>query len=232
MAGEFAHLSVGTAMTQTEYEAILGHVLDSQARGDIIISNTGGDGLIRLAKGTEGQVLKIGANDPVWASLPAVVLTYNANDFANPGTNPAVAGTEGDAEGEIATLDFDATTEEFADGVLVVPAGYVDANITVTVFWIPAASSTAADTVSWTFAGIVLDNDDAAATAVADIIAAINDIVTAAQDMLIITGTWSATKPTAGDLLKFRISRNVSGTDDMAEDAKLVALSLSFPVEV
>ncbi len=232
MANEFKHKSVGTAMTQTEFEAVLGHVLDSQARGDIIMSNTAGTGLIRLAKGTEGQALKIGANDPAWASLPAKVITYQANDFANPGTNPAVAGTEGDGAGEIATLDFDATTEEFADGVLIVPAGYVDGSITVTYYWIPAASSSGSDTVAWTLSGVVVDNDDAASKAIADLVATTSDVVSVAQDMHIISGTWSSGLPSAGDLLKFRVSRDVGGTDDMTEDAKLVAVSLSFPVEL
>lgn len=231
MANELIHGTVGTALTQAEYESVTGHSLDSQARGDMIISNTAGTGLIRLAKGTEGQILKIGANDAAWAALPAEVIPFLAGDFANPTTNPAVAGTEGDAEGEIATLDFDNATEEFADGVLVVPAGYVDGNITVTYYWIPAASSSAADTVAWTFAGVVLANDLAAATAVADLIATTSDVVLLAQDMHIISGVWSAGLPTAGDLLKFRVSRDVGGTDDMVEDAKLVGISVSFPVE-
>lgn len=232
MANEFQHLSVGTAMTQTEYEAILGHKLNNQARGDMIISNTAGTGLIRLAKGTEGQALKIGANDPAWVSPNAIKKTFMPTDLQLPATNPADAGAEGDAEGELGTLDFDGTTEQFADGVLVVPAGYVDGNITVEVTWIAGTGSTAADTVSWTFAGVTLANDDAAATAVADLVAAMDDIVSAAEDIHIISGTWSAGLPTAGELLKFRFSRNVDGNDNMAEDAHLVALSISFPVEL
>ena len=38
----------------------------SQARGDILYFN--GTNWVRLAKGTDGQYLKIGANDPAWAA--------------------------------------------------------------------------------------------------------------------------------------------------------------------
>jgi len=39
----------------------------SGARGDILYHN--GTNYVRLAKGTDGQYLKIGANDPAWASV-------------------------------------------------------------------------------------------------------------------------------------------------------------------
>ena len=38
-------------------------------RGDILFRDASGDQ--RLGKGTDGQFLKIGANDPVWADVPA-----------------------------------------------------------------------------------------------------------------------------------------------------------------
>ena len=38
-------------------------------RGDVLFRDASGDQ--RLAKGTDGQFLKIGANDPVWADVPA-----------------------------------------------------------------------------------------------------------------------------------------------------------------
>ncbi len=36
MANEFKHASVGTTLSQAEYEAIGGHVIESQATGDVI----------------------------------------------------------------------------------------------------------------------------------------------------------------------------------------------------
>lgn len=67
MAGELRHNSVGTNLTQSEFESLTLHALDSQARGDIVISNTAATGLIRLARhATTGAVLVNGATDPAW----------------------------------------------------------------------------------------------------------------------------------------------------------------------
>ena len=49
-------------------------------RGDILFRDASGDQ--RLAKGTDGQFLKIGANDPVWADVPAGTPT-GCNSVAN-----------------------------------------------------------------------------------------------------------------------------------------------------
>ncbi len=231
----FRHKEVGTSLTEAEFDATTGagaHIVASQARGDILISETGADGFIRLAKGTQGYILSMNANDPQWTILPPTNFFIMATDMQEPGTNGAPVGTEGDSEGEIGTRDFDATTEELADWVQYVPATYDGASITVTIFWIPASSSTIGDTVSWTLSGISMTNDDAASLSVEDKIAAINDIVTAAQDWHVISGTWSTNLPTVGEVLKMRIARNVAGTDDMTEDAKLVAVLIAFNEDV
>jgi hypothetical protein len=65
MANEFKHKSVGTELTQTEFEAVGGHVLDSQARGDIVYASSTTQ-LSRLAVGGAGAVLTSDGTDPVW----------------------------------------------------------------------------------------------------------------------------------------------------------------------
>ena len=65
MANEFKHKSVGTELTQTEFEAVGGHVLDSQARGDIIYASSTTQ-LSRLAVGGAGAVLTSDGTAPVW----------------------------------------------------------------------------------------------------------------------------------------------------------------------
>lgn len=65
MAGEFRHSAKSGSLSESDYESNTEHSVDSQARGDILISNTGATGFIRLAKsGTTGAVLAAGANDP------------------------------------------------------------------------------------------------------------------------------------------------------------------------
>ena len=65
MANEFKHKSVGTELTQTEFEAVGGHVLDYQARGDIIYASSTKQ-LSRLGVGGAGAVLTSDGTDPVW----------------------------------------------------------------------------------------------------------------------------------------------------------------------
>ena len=65
MANEFKHKSVGTELTQTEFEAVGGHVFDSQARGDIPYA-TSTTQLSRLAVGGAGAVLTSDGTDPAW----------------------------------------------------------------------------------------------------------------------------------------------------------------------
>ncbi len=72
MADEFQHSTPGSSLTQAEFEAQTGagaHVVNNQARGDMIISNTAATGLIRLAKGATGTFLVMNANDPAWVAV-------------------------------------------------------------------------------------------------------------------------------------------------------------------
>ena len=71
MAGELKHASVGSALAEAEWIAILAHVLNNQARGDLVMSNAAATGLIRLAKGAANTVLVMGANDPGWSATLA-----------------------------------------------------------------------------------------------------------------------------------------------------------------
>jgi hypothetical protein len=65
MANEFKHKTVGSELSQTEYESTGGHVLDSQARGDIIYASSTTQ-LSRLAVGGAGAVLTSDGTDPAW----------------------------------------------------------------------------------------------------------------------------------------------------------------------
>lgn len=72
MANEFKHASVGTELTQAEFEAIGGHVFDGQAAGDILYAADGSQ-LVRLPKGTDGNVLYLASGLPAWGVVPTHV---------------------------------------------------------------------------------------------------------------------------------------------------------------
>ena len=67
MANEFKHGSVGTQLTQAEWESTTGHVLNSQATGDIIYASSATQ-LSRLGIGSSGQVLKVTGGVPAWGT--------------------------------------------------------------------------------------------------------------------------------------------------------------------
>jgi hypothetical protein len=72
MANEFKHGSVGTELTQGEYESVGGHVFDSQAVGDIpyAISTTQ---ISRLGIGAENTTFQVSSGGiPEWVAAPTL----------------------------------------------------------------------------------------------------------------------------------------------------------------
>ena len=65
MANEFKHGSVGTSLSQAEWEGIGTHVVDSQATGDIIYAASASQ-LRRLGVGSTNDVLRITGGVPDW----------------------------------------------------------------------------------------------------------------------------------------------------------------------
>ena len=70
MAGELKHASVGTSLTQVEFEATTTHTLDGITNGDVLYAD--GTYIKRLAKGTDGDFLSSGT-PPSWATHAALL---------------------------------------------------------------------------------------------------------------------------------------------------------------
>ena len=67
MADEFKHASVGTDLSQAEWESTTGHVLNNQATGDLVYASSATQ-LSRLAVGTSGQMLTVSGGIPAWGA--------------------------------------------------------------------------------------------------------------------------------------------------------------------
>ena len=89
MANELRHSDVGTALSKSEWEAVGGHIFNSQAAGDIMYASTTSQ-LTRLGIGTANQVLAVnsGATAPEWVS--GVSLATNVTVSANNSTDETV----------------------------------------------------------------------------------------------------------------------------------------------
>ena len=71
MANELKHGSVGTELTQAEWEAVGAHVIDSQAEGDIVYASSSSQ-LSRLGKGADNTVLHLASGVPAWTATPTL----------------------------------------------------------------------------------------------------------------------------------------------------------------
>jgi len=65
MANELKHGSVGSQLSQTEWEAVGAHVFNSQATGDIVYASSSTQ-LTRLGIGSTGAVLTVTGGIPAW----------------------------------------------------------------------------------------------------------------------------------------------------------------------
>ena len=103
MANEFRHGTVGTALSQAEWESITGHSFASQATGDILYASSTTQ-LSRLAKGTDGDILNLASNIPAWTSTITTNKTFNDDISILFGTSGADATLKSDGTNLVLNL--------------------------------------------------------------------------------------------------------------------------------
>ncbi len=131
---------------------------------------------------------------------------------------------------DIQTLDFDATTQEFAQFSVAMPKRWNLGTVTFKPVWSHAATTTNFGAV-WQLQGLARSDDDAIATAYGtaqtstDTGGTTNDLYVGPESSAItIAGT-----PAAEDVVFFRVARNPSdGADTLAVDARLHGVILYF----
>jgi len=194
------------------------------------ISSTNANGDINLTPNGSGKTAS--ANEIVGTNFKTIFIPASA--MVSTATNGAAY-----AENEYATNDinmgylaFDGAIEEYAEFQFPMPEDWDKGTIKAKFFWSSATGSTTADTVEWELAAGALSNDDAIDAAlgtsqvISDALLADNrtDLqVSAATPAVTVGGT-----PALGDLVHFKVSRNVAGTDDMTEDAWLFGVWIQY----
>lgn len=129
---------------------------------------------------------------------------------------------------DIVTLDFDATTQEYAQFSVVMPKKWNEGTITFVPHWSHAATTVNFGVV-WDLQAVAVSNDDAIAVAFGtaqtstDTGGTTNDLYTGPESSAITV----AGPPAAEDMVFFRLSRVTSnGSDTMAIDARLHGITL------
>ena len=129
----------------------------------------------------------------------------------------------------IQSLDFDQTTQEFAQFQIVLPRKWNNLTITFVPYWTAAAGS---GTVQWGLSGGAYRNDDALTVAFGtaqtsdDTLIATNDLHIGPESSAI---TLAGTVQDA-DFLGLQISRNPAN-DTLSGDAKLLGISIRLTVD-
>lgn len=126
------------------------------------------------------------------------------------------------------TLDFDTTTQEYAQFDIAMPKSWDEGTVTAKAYWTNTGGSST-QTVRFTIAGVAISNDDTLNTTLGtavnidDTWLAQNDLhVTAESSAITIGGS-----PQAEDLVIFQVSRDTAN-DNMSGDARLIGIMLYF----
>lgn len=156
--------------------------------------------------------------------IMAMSMTSSASGGCEPLTILASAANQPD----IITLNFDATTEEYAQFAVPMPKSWNEGTVTFKAIWSHAATTTNFG-VAWSLQAVAVSDDDAIAVSygtagtVTDTGGTTNDLyVTAESSAITIAGT-----PAAEDVVYFRVYREpANGSDNMAIDARLHGIVL------
>ncbi|TIO62935.1 hypothetical protein [Mesorhizobium sp.] len=196
----------------------------SVTAGSVGVFSTDGtaNGLVGALVATGSSSGPIGKHT-IW--VPATAMTPRS-------TNGAAQGTAEMATNKnmVKTLDFDASTQEFAQFDVAMPKSYNGGTITFIPYWSHAATVTNFG-VAWGVDAIAISDDDTldvafgTAQVVTDTGGTTNDLYVGAESSaLAIAGS-----PATGDLIQFRIHRDpANGSDTLAIDARLHGVRIIF----
>jgi hypothetical protein len=212
------------------------HLLDTNATHDLIIapgSNLTADRTLTITTGDADRTLTLSANVTMTGSpieQGTHMMFWPAIAMYGRTTNGAAAGTTEMATNfnMFKTLDFDATTQEFAQFAIRMPPSWDEGTVTFAPVWSHPSTTTNFGVV-WGLAGVAISNDDAGSVAFGtaqtstDTGGTTNDIYEGpVSSAITIAGT-----PQAGDYVMFQINRTVAnGSDTMAVDARLHGIAL------
>jgi hypothetical protein len=184
-----------------------------------------GNGEIRKAQWNENHTLVVNDQQTIWVPAAAMVART---------TNGAASGTVETTTNKVMlkTLDFDTTTQEFAQFAIQMPKGWNESTLICQFVWSHPSTTTNFGVV-WAIEAVAFADDDAADTAfgtavqVADTGGTTNDIyITGETSAMTVAGA-----PGAEEWVVFQVKRvPADGSDTMAVDARLHGVKVHYTI--
>ena len=130
---------------------------------------------------------------------------------------------------DLKVLDFDASSDEFAQFAIAFPKSWNEGTVTFQPYWTVTGTNTG--TVAWQLGGIAVSSDDTLNTAFGTLVATTalahsgtsNDLMVSVESGAVTI----AGSPAVGDQVFFQINRDVSA-DAQTGDARLLGVKLFF----
>ena len=174
----------------------------------------------------DGLAIKTASKETIW--IPAAAMYPST-------TNPCSDITQVETTAlrpDLKCLDFDASSDEFAQFAVAFPKSWNEGTVTYQPFWTVTGTNTG--TVAWQLGGITASSDDSINTAFGTLIATTalahsgtsNDLMVSVESGAVTI----AGSPAAGDLVFFQINRDVSA-DNQSGDARLLGIKLLFTTD-
>lgn len=181
--------------------------------------------------GVTGPIqMQINTNNPIGAHQ-AWIGAYAMWPRTTSGCSALTKREIGTSLVNIQSLNFDTTTQEFAQSFWSFPNTWDRGTVTATVYWTTTGGGVG-QTVQWGISGGAYSNDDPLSTVlgsaqtVSDTWIADNDVhITSATSAITLAGT-----PADNDLIVLQISRNPA-SDDLAVDAELLGLMINYTTD-
>lgn len=210
-----------TGITVDDSDNMSGVALLTLTTLDVGNSDTTVSRLSAGVLGVEGTALKKAGTEAFW--IPATAMVPRTTNGAASGTTEMSTN-----KNMFRTLDFDTTTQEFAQFTVRMPKSWNEGTITAAFTWSHASTTTNFGVV-WALEAVATSDDDAGDVAfgtaqqVADTGGTTNDIyITSATSAMTVAGS-----PQAEDVVTFQVKRVPSdGSDTMAVDARLHGVTL------
>ena len=217
---EFTGLTITSTSAFTGAITATGGVELSHATANTLTGSSG-DALI------EGTILKKVGKDTIWvpveAMTPATTQPCGDLTLVEAGTNDV----------DYNVMDFDASSDEYANFNIQMPKSWNLGTVTFQVVWLSTATDT--DGIAMGLQGVAISDNEAIDASWGTAVVVTDDAQSAAGEVYVTAESGAVTiagTPADDDLVIFRLFRDVSdANDDMTEDARVLGIRLFFTTD-